>query len=142
MKPFISTAFYGFFKYILSLTLIASPWLFHLVNVSSAALLLPMYMGWLQLITTIFVDSEGSPIRQFPIQMNMVVDVIMGFILIVSPWLYNFSDRAFLPELLLGGLLLFLGLFTMKSPFTTKPHRAVKEGGLDSLDSREGRLNV
>ena len=142
MKPFISTAFYGFFKYILSLTMIASPWLFHLVNISSAALLLPIYMGWLQLITTIFVDSEGSAIRQFPIQMNMVVDVIMGFILLVSPWLYTFSDKAFWPEVILGGILLILGLFTKKSPFTTPTHQAVAEGQLNSLDSTEGRLNV
>jgi hypothetical protein len=142
MKPFISTAFYGFFKYILSLTMIASPWLFHLVDISSAALLLPIYMGWLQLITTIFVDSEGSAIRQFPIQMNMVVDVIMGFILLVSPWLYTFSDKAFWPEVILGGILLILGLFTKKSPFTTPAHRAATEGQLTSVDSIEGRLNV
>jgi hypothetical protein len=105
-----------------------------------------MYMGWLQLITTIFVDSEGSPIRQFPIQMNMVVDVIMGFILLVSPWLYTFADknegRAFIPALCFGSILLILGLFTKKSPFLTKTHGTVAEGQLTSLDSTEGRLNV
>src|SRR5580698_11411419 len=125
MKPFISPSFYGFFKYILSLTLIASPWLFNLVNISSAALLIPMYFGWLQLITTIFVDTPFSPIRQFPIQMNCVVDVVMGFILMVSPWLYSFATAnsghagAFWPELCFGGLLIILGVFNKKSPFLT-----------------------
>jgi hypothetical protein len=142
MKPFISTAFYGFFKYILSLTLIASPWLFNLADVSSAALLIPIYFGWLQLIMNIFADTEASPIRQFPLQMNCVVDLIMGFFLFVSPWLYTFSHRAFWPEVLLGGLLIFLGSFTKKSPFTTKAHHAVSEGQLISQDSIEGRLNV
>jgi hypothetical protein len=142
MKPFISTSFYGFFKYILALTIIASPWLFSLVNVSSAALLIPIYIGWLQLIMTIFVDTKASFIRRFPIQMNLVLDVLMGFFLFVSPWLYGFAPKACWPEVLLGGLLIFLGFFTKNSPFLTNPHRTMAEGQLTSLDSTEGRLNI
>jgi hypothetical protein len=140
MKPFISHSFYGFFKYILSLTMIASPWLFDLVNVSSAALLIPMYFGWLQLIMTIFSDTPASPIRQFPIQMNLVADSIFGFFLMVSPYLYTFSPKAHWPELILGGILLFLALFTKNSPFLTKPHHSLPEGQLTSTDSTDGRL--
>ena len=142
MKPFIPTAFYGVFIFILSLTLIASPWLFGLVNVSSAALFLPIYIGWLQLIMSIFVDTEVGFIKRFPLQIHLVLDVVMGFILMVSPWLYTFSSKAFWPELLLGGLLFFLGIFTKKSPFLTGPHTAAPEGELTSTDSIEGRLNV
>ena len=148
MKPFISTKFYGVFIYILSLTLIASPWLFNLVDISSAALLLPIYIGWLQLIMSIFVDTEVGFIRQFPIQMHLAVDVVMGFILAVSPWLYSFASAntmhqgAFWPELILGGLLIFLGFFTKKSPFLTAPHHAAPEGQITSTDSFEGRLNI
>ncbi|MFI5138283.1 MAG: hypothetical protein ACHQIM_10700 [Sphingobacteriales bacterium] len=142
MKPFISTTVYGVLTYILSLTLIASPWLFGLVDVSSAALFLPIYIGWLQLIMCIFADTEVGFIKQFPVQIHMVLDVVMGFILMVSPWLYTFSDKVFLPELLLGGLLFFLGIFTKKSPFLTKTHRAAPEGQITSTDSFEGRLNI
>jgi hypothetical protein len=142
MKPFISTAFYGGLNYILALALIASPWLFGLLNISSAALLIPIYIGWLQLIMAIFVDTEAGFIKQFPIQIHLVLDVVMGFFLLVSPWLYTFSSKAFWPELLLGGLLFFLGIFTKKSPFLTKPHLAATEGQLTSTDSYEGRLNI
>jgi len=146
MKPFISTAFYGVVNYILALTLIASPWLFNLVDVSSAALLIPIYIGWLQLIMAIFADTEVGFIRQFPVQIHLVLDVIMGFFLLVSPWLYTFSSKnsgnAFWPALLLGGLLFFMGIFTKGSPFLTKPHRAVNQGSLTSTDSYEGRLNI
>jgi uncharacterized membrane protein HdeD (DUF308 family) len=140
MKPFISTAFYGFFKYILALTLIATPWLFKgfngtkLADISSAALLIPIYIGWLQLIMNIFSDTEASPIRQFPIKMNMVLDVVMGFILFVSPFLYDFKAKAFLPEVLFGALLIFLGLFTKKSPFTSKENHSSPQGLLSSTD--------
>jgi len=82
----------------------------------------------------IFSDNEASPIRQFPIKMNMVLDVVMGFILFVSPWLYNFKAKAFLPEVLFGALLIFLGLFTKKSPFTSKENHSSPQGLLSSTD--------
>jgi hypothetical protein len=64
MKPFISTAVYGVLNYIVALTLIASPWLFGFANVSSAALFLPLYIGWLQLIMAIFSNNETGFIKQ------------------------------------------------------------------------------
>jgi hypothetical protein len=142
MKPFISTAFYGVLNYIVSITLIASPWLFNLVNISSAALFIPMYIGWLQLIMAIFTNNETGFIKQFPIQIHLVLDVVMGFILLISPWLYTFSSKSFWPELLFGGLLMFLGNFTKKSPWLTKPHHSVPDGQLNSTDSTEGRLSI
>ncbi len=142
MKPFIPTAFYGVLNYILSLTLIASPWLFGYADVSSAALLIPIYFGWLQLIMAIFVDNETGFVKQFPMQMHLVLDVVMGFIIMVSPWLWDFSSKVFLPQLLMGLLLFCMGLFTRKSPFTTKPHDAAPEGVYTSTDSTEGRLSI
>lgn len=142
MKPFISTTFYGFLNYIIALTLISSPWLFGFADVSSAALLIPIYIGWLQLIMAIFADNELSFIRQFPMQMHLALDVLMGFVLMVSPWLYSFASKEFLPQLLFGLLLFCLGIFTKKSPFLTHPHQSLPEGQLTSTDSTEGRLSI
>jgi hypothetical protein len=129
MKPFISTKFYGVLNYILALTLIASPWLFHFYNVSSAALFLPIYFGWLQLILSIFSDNEAGIIKQLPLHTHLVIDVFMGFILLVSPWLWGFAYKEFLPQFLLGSLLFLLGLFTKKSPFTGPVHHTLPQGG-------------
>ena len=135
MKPFIPTAFYGVLNYIIAFTLIASPWLFGLKDVSSAAFLMPLYIGWLQLIMAIFVNNETGFVKQFPMRIHLALDVAMGFILAVSPWLYTFSTKAFWPELLIGGLLFFLGIFTKKSPFTTERHPEARGGFLTSVDS-------
>jgi|SRR5665213_3267981 len=149
MKPFVPTAVYGVLNYLLSFTMIASPWLFGLVYVSGAALLIPIYIGWLQFIMAVFVDNETGFVKKFPMQIHLVLDVLMGFFLMVSPWLYTFSSKptannqqAFWPALLMGGLLLFLGIFTKKSPFLLRPHRSVPEGTLVSTDSTEGRLSI
>ena len=143
MKPFISTKFYGVLNYVLSITLIASPWLFGFYNVSSAALFLPIYIGWLQLIMAIFVNNETGFLKQFPVQIHMVLDVAMGFILLVSPWLWNYSKYEFWPQFLMGLLLFSLGIFTKGSPFLTMPHQSLPQGGeLTSTDSNEGRLSI
>jgi hypothetical protein len=142
MKPFISTAVYGVLSYIIAFAMMASPWLFGTVHVSSAAFLLPLYIGWLQLIMAIFVDNETGFVKQFPMQISLAVDVFMGFIILVSPWLWGFSHRAFLPQVILGGGLLLLGILTKNSPFWGAPHRAARIGQLESTDSIEGRLNV
>jgi hypothetical protein len=142
MKPFISTTFFGALSYLIAFTMIASPWLFKFVDVSSAALLIPMYVGWLQFIMAVFSDNKTSMIRQFPIQTHLAIDMLMGFIVVVSPWLYTFSDKIFLPQLIFGLVLMGLALFTKKSPFTTKPHRPLPEGQLTSTASTEGRLSI
>jgi hypothetical protein len=142
MKPFIPTIFYGVLNYIISFTLIASPWLFDLIHVSSAAWLIPVFIGWIQFIMAVFVDNETGFVKKFPMQINLAIDVVMGFLLMVSPWLYTFSSKAFLPQLLIGGLLIFLGSLTKNSPFTTPAHRAANEGQLMGRDAFEGRLNI
>lgn len=137
MKPFISTKAYGVLNYLLALTMIASPWLFNLVNVSSAALFLPIYIGWLQLIMAIFAKNETGFLKQFPMTIHNTLDVLMGFILMVSPWLYTFSDKAFWPELLMGGLLFIMGLFTKGSPFTTRNRHNQNIGYTTVFDSHD-----
>ena len=134
MKPFISLTVFGVFNYIIALTLIAAPWLFGLVDVSSAALFLPIYLGWLQLIMAIFSDTPVGFLKQLPVNIHMAVYVFMGFVLLISPWLWNFSDKVFLPELLIGGLLIFLGIFSEKSPFLTPYHPGRAKGQLTSGD--------
>jgi len=139
MKPFISTATYGVFNYIIAVTMISSPWLFGLVDVSSAALLLPIYFGWIQLIMAIFTNSETGFIKQFPVQIHLVIDVLMGFILLISPFLYTFSDKlsgtAWMPAVIIGGLLIFMGNFTKKSPWLTRSEAVLPQGGeLTSTD--------
>lgn len=136
MKPFIPTKFYGYFNYILAITFIASPWLFGFYNVSSAALLMPIYMGWLQLIMAIFVDNEAGIIKQFPMSIHLVLDTAMGFILMVSPWVWDYARITPVPaQFFMGLILLIMGVFTVKSPITiTVQHRLPQGGEMTSAD--------
>lgn len=143
MKPFISKSAYGFINYALGLLLIASPWAFGFSHTKGAALLVPIYLGWLQLIMALFSDNPLGirQLRVFPVQMHNCVDLLMGFFLMTLPWTYAFSGHIFWPHFLIGLAILIKAIFTHESPFLTRPHRSLPEAGISSIDASEGRLN-
>jgi hypothetical protein len=133
MKPFVPTAVYGFFNYAAALTLMASPWLFGFYHVGGASFFLPLVFGWLQLIMAIFSKHEWGFIKVFPVSMHCFLDVVGGFILLTSPWLYGYAPKVFWPQFLLGSLVFLLGIFTKSSPFTDEPSHVFRGGLIDSI---------
>jgi len=142
MKGFISTTFFGFFSYILAIVTMSSPWLFGFAHFGGASLFLPLVLGWFQLLMCIFSNTKAGMVGVFPVQMHAVLDVISGFVLMVSPWLYGFTDNVWAPQFILGGLIFLFGLGVKNSPLTNKPHEMLKDGSLGSTDAHEGRLMV
>lgn len=141
MKPFISTTLYGVINYAGAILLIASPWLFGFAQFGGAALFMPILIGWLQLIMAIFSDNPLGFIKIFPMQMHNCLDVLTGSFLLALPWTYDFSSKVFWPHFLFGALFLIAGIFVHKSPFLVRATPSLREAGITSVDSSEGRLN-
>src|ERR1700744_2659236 len=139
MKPFISTTMYGVINWVCALLLIASPWLFNFAQYGGGALLMPILLGWLQLIMAIFSDNPLGFIKIFSMQMHNVLDVLVGSFLMCMPFTYAFSDKVFWPHLIFGALLCINGIFVHKSPFLVRSTEHLPEGGFTSTDSLEGR---
>lgn len=131
MKPFVSTSTYGLFNWVIAITLIASPWIFGYSGVRGAAVFLPVIFGWLQLIMAIFSKHKFGFMNVFPVPMHCFIDVVGGSFLMASPWVYAYSQFVFWPQLLIGGLVFFLGVFTRTSPFTDEPKHTFKDGLLN-----------
>lgn len=131
MKPFVSTSTYGLLNWVIAITLMSSPWLFGFSHVGGASFFLPVVFGWLQLIMAIFSKHKFGFLNVFPVPMHCFIDVVGGSFLLASPWVYAFSDRVFWPQLLIGGLVFFLGIFTKTSPFTDAPQHVFKDGLLN-----------
>ena len=128
MKPFISTAVYGFFNYAIAGILIASPWMFGFAAAGGSLCLLSLYFGWLQLIMAIFSKHELGFIKVFPVSMHCFIDLIVGSFLFASPFLYGYPTSLYWPQLLIGAFLMLLGLFTKNSPVTDAPVHVFKDG--------------
>lgn len=130
MKQFISTRMHGVTDYIAGILVTASPYLFGFAPLGGAPLFIPVVFGFLQLIMVIFTRHETGLIKVIPLQTHLVIDMLVGFLLMVSPFLYKFYPFVVWPHLLLGAFLFGSALFTRQSPFT---------GKLDLLDER-GRI--
>ena len=135
MKPFISLSFYGFINWLVVVLLLGSPFALGYYKVGGAALFLPLLFGWIQFIMAVFSNNKHGFVKQFPMEMHLFLDVIIGSFLLASPFVYHFNDRVFWPQVLIGGLIFIAGAFTQKSPFTDKFHHHQPEGQLQSIDS-------
>ncbi|MES2275630.1 MAG: SPW repeat protein [Bacteroidota bacterium] len=143
MKGSISQTFFSYFNYLLAAVMMSSPWLFGFVHIGGAALFFPFMFGWHQLLMAIFSNTKGGMVRVFPIQMHCTLNVITGFVLMVTPWMYGFAGKGvWLPHLVMGAIVFILGMYTKNSPMINEPHEMLKEGGIQSTDSHEGRMMI
>ncbi|MBW4889106.1 SPW repeat protein [Mucilaginibacter sp. HMF5004] len=142
MKPFIPTTFYVLIQYLGGLLLITSPWVFGFVDIGGASYFIPVLMGILLMLIAVFSDSKLGIVPVFPMQMNLLLAMFAGFLLLVGPGLYSFTSKVHWPHHLLGALFFLLAIFTQGSPFTTKTHEQLPEAGMTSTDAHEGRLMV
>lgn len=128
LKGFISTRALGILDYLVALVLIGSQWIFGFSKIdNAAALFLPIFFGALTLVMAIFTNYEASFIKIFPLQLHLILDMVAGFVLLVSPFLWGFAGSVWLPHVLLGLLLMVMAIYTTKSPF---------KNGFSPLDSR------
>jgi len=135
MKPFISLSFYGFINWLVVVLLLGSPWALGYYKVGGAALFLPLLFGWIEFIMAVFSNNKHGFFRQFPMEMHLFLDVIIGSFLLMSPFVYHYDNKVFWPQLLIGGLIFIAGAFTHKSPFTDRYRHHLPEGQLQSTDS-------
>ncbi|GAB3915425.1 SPW repeat domain-containing protein [Mucilaginibacter boryungensis] len=142
MKGFISNTFFGYFNYLLAVTMMASPWLFHFVDARGAALFFPFMFGLHQLIMAIFSRAKGGMVGVFPVQMHCFLDTFSGFVLMCTPWMYGFAPKVWLPHVAFGAIIFILGVWTKNSPLINQPHEMVPERGIQSTDAHEGRMMV
>lgn len=115
-KGFISTTLLGVLDYITGIILIASPWLFGYTDINSAALFIPVFLGAMQLIMAIFSNYELGIMKVFPMPMHSFLNGFVGFLLLVSPFLYGFYHIVFWPQVILGILLLAMSIYVKPSP--------------------------
>ena len=114
MKP-ISTKVHGVLDYLSGALLIASPWLFDFADIETARWV-AVGMGIVLLLQSIFTDYELGLVRRIPMSTHLVIDMLGGFFLAVSPWLLGFSDQVYLPHLVLGLLEIGAGMLTQRAP--------------------------
>jgi hypothetical protein len=98
---FLPTRVHGVVDWVMGAVLMALPWLLGLDRTGPEAWV-PMAVGAAGLLVTFFTDHEYGVIRRIPMPAHLAVDGAAGALLAVSPWLFGFADRVWLPHVILG----------------------------------------
>ena len=94
--------------------LIVAPWLFQFSDVK-AAKWAAIIIGIVGVLSELTSTSPSSPLRLVPMRAHLGMDVGLGIVLALSPWLFGFSDEktnAWLPHLIVGLLIIAYALMT------------------------------
>ena len=99
MKPIHSRA-HGILDYLVGVLLIIAPTLMGFAD--GPEKWVPVILGIATIIYSLLTDYELGALRLLPFRTHLVIDAFSGVFLALSPWLFGFADRVFVPHLVLG----------------------------------------
>jgi hypothetical protein len=100
---------------------IAAPWIFDFDR-GGAETWVPVILGIAMIGLALMTDYELSASRQVSMRTHLMIDLISGALLAVSPWLFGFADYVWEPHLILGILEMGAALMTKRSPSNERAH--------------------
>jgi hypothetical protein len=112
---FLSTKMHGVLDYMTGLLLIASPWIFGFAD-DGPAMWVPIILGIGAILYSLLTNYELGVIKTLSMPTHLWLDALSGVFLAASPWLFGFSDRVYLPHLLLGIFEIVASLVTQTTP--------------------------
>jgi len=112
---FIPTRFHGILDYIVGLVLIIAPWIFDFSDNSYATWTI-VIAGIITLVQALFTKFEVGMVKRIPMPTHLMLDFGMGVILALSPWMFNFDERVYVPHLIAGVFFIVASLTTHRVP--------------------------
>lgn len=102
---FLSTRTHTIIGLAVGAALIVAPWLFGLADEGGAAVTVPIVVGVFVLLSELTTTSVVSPIKLVTMKIHLVLDVVTGLFLALSPWLFMFNDlplNTWVPHVVVG----------------------------------------
>lgn len=118
----ISTRIHGALDYIVGVVLIAAPWLFNFAA-GGAETWIPVVLGTGTILYSLITNYECGVVGLISMRTHLVIDIIAGIFLALSPWLFGFAELVWAPHLTVGLLMLGSGLMTRRIPERTPDAR-------------------
>jgi hypothetical protein len=121
LLPLIPTKVHGVIDYIASVLLIILPWTIGLSQYTMAPWIM-VIIGIGGIIYSLFTRYELGYVGLMSMRMHLWFDILSGFILIVSPWVFDFTFETYRPHVICGSIIIGLALLTQtKSEFMHGP---------------------
>jgi hypothetical protein len=111
---FIPTKVHGVLDYLYVLILFFIPTIFHF-NTNSAPTLTMDVVSSTVLVYSTFTKYELGISKYLPMKIHLLLDVIVGIFLAVSPWIFGFANYVYAPHLFFGLFAVIVALLSKKS---------------------------
>ena len=115
----IETKTHGYLDYLMGVLLIASPWIFDFYR-GGAETWVPVVLGAGTIVYSLLTDYELGAYPMISMRTHLLLDMIGGIVLAVSPWLFGFADYIWGPHLILGLAEICAVLMTKRVPTTER----------------------
>jgi hypothetical protein len=106
---------------VIAAVIIAAPWIFGFSNVDDATVVC-VAVGVVMLIAGSMTDWRISLVRLIPLRMHLATDLLLGAVLILSPFVLGFSDQGGATRftIIAGALELITALATRWDPIEAR----------------------
>ena len=115
----IGTKTHGYLDYIVGLLLIAAPWIFNFDR-GGAETWGPVVLGIGTIVYSLLTDYELGLSKTISMKTHLVLDMVAGLFLALSPWLFGFADYVWEPHQIVGILEIGVALMTKRNPATER----------------------
>lgn len=112
---FIPTRVHGVIDYLTGALLIVAPWLLGFAN-GGAEQWVPVILGIVVIVYSLMTDYELGIAKLIRVPVHLMLDMGGGLLLLVSPWLFGFSEVVMWPHVLIGAMEIIV-------PALTERHR-------------------
>lgn len=113
----IPTRIHGVIDYLMGLVLILAPYLLGFAD-GGAAQFVPQLLGVAIIGLALVTDFELGIVRAVPMPVHLIIDMVAGGLLLISPWLFGFAAFVFWPHVILGLVEICLAVMTRTTPTT------------------------
>lgn len=121
MRP-LSTKTHTVIGLVVGVVLLIAPWLFGFNDVA-AAMLSAVLVGAFIILNELITTSPISPLKLVPMRVHIVLDVVTGLFLALTPFLFGFSGAAgnvWVPHVIVGIMTIGYALMTRTADDTSR----------------------
>ena len=116
---FIPSKIHGVLDYIVAAALFFAPIIFGFQSVGGAAVVVPMILGIILLIYSLFTQYELGVFKMIDFQYHLIIDMMAALFLAASPFLFDFANKtpnAWVPHIIVGVAVVLVVLFSRPVP--------------------------
>ncbi|MDZ7703951.1 MAG: hypothetical protein U5L04_05635 [Trueperaceae bacterium] len=106
----ITPRYHSTFDYLIAALLCGGPWFFGYADVGTA-LWLSVISGVALIVYSTVTTYERAE-KLLGIQTHLLIDIVLGALLLLSPWMFGYAAEVWLPLVLLGLALIAAALLT------------------------------